>query len=42
MSELQLREMIEKSWDNRDTINTTTTGEIKSAVETTLKLLGDG
>ena len=42
MSELQLREMIEKSWDNRDTINTTTTGEIKSAVETTLKMLGNG
>ena len=42
MSELQLKEMIEKSWDNRDTINTTTTGEIKSAVETTLKMLGNG
>ena len=42
MSELQLKEMIEKSWDNRDTINTTTTGEIKTAVETTLKLLGNG
>ena len=42
MSELPLKEMIEKSWDNRDTINTTTTGEIKSAVETTLKMLGNG
>ena len=39
MSELQLKEMIEKSWDNRDKINTTTTGEIKSSVEKTLKML---
>ena len=39
MSELQLKEMIEESWNTRDSINATTTGEIKSAIEKTLKLL---
>jgi 2,3,4,5-tetrahydropyridine-2-carboxylate N-succinyltransferase len=42
MLELQLKEMIEKSWDNRDKINTTTTGEIRTSVEKTLKMLGNG
>ena len=42
MLELELKQMIEKSWDNRDKINTTTTGEITSSVEKTLKMLGNG
>jgi 2,3,4,5-tetrahydropyridine-2-carboxylate N-succinyltransferase len=38
----QLQEIIENFWEERESINSDTTGEIKDAVETTLKMLGDG
>jgi 2,3,4,5-tetrahydropyridine-2-carboxylate N-succinyltransferase len=42
MLQSQLQEIIENSWEERELINSNTTGEIKDAVETTLKMLGDG
>lgn len=38
----QLEATIEAAFDNRDTINTSTTGEIRDAVETSLNLLDRG
>jgi len=38
----QLEHVIEAAFDNRDTVSTTTTGEIRDAVETALNLLDSG
>jgi len=38
----QLEHVIESAFDNRDTVSTTTTGEIRDAVETALNLLDSG
>jgi len=38
----QLEHVIEAAFDNRDTVSTTTTGEIRNAVETALNLLDSG
>lgn len=38
----QLEHVIEAAFDNRDTVTTTTTGEIRDAVETALNLLDSG
>ncbi len=37
-----LEHVIEAAFDNRDTVSTTTKGEIRDAVETSLKLLDEG
>ncbi|SMD04386.1 2,3,4,5-tetrahydropyridine-2,6-dicarboxylate N-succinyltransferase [Rhizobium sp. RU36D] len=37
-----LEHVIEAAFDNRDTVNTTTKGEVRDAVETSLKLLDEG
>ncbi|MDM7979444.1 MAG: 2,3,4,5-tetrahydropyridine-2,6-dicarboxylate N-succinyltransferase [Rhizobium sp.] len=38
----QLEHVIEAAFDNRDTVSTTTTGEVRDAVETALNLLDSG
>lgn len=39
---MNLQSVIESAWDNRDSINTSTTGEVKDAVETVLNELDAG
>jgi 2,3,4,5-tetrahydropyridine-2-carboxylate N-succinyltransferase len=38
----KLQNIIEKAWDKRDSINTSTTGEIRGAVQQTLDALDSG
>jgi 2,3,4,5-tetrahydropyridine-2-carboxylate N-succinyltransferase len=42
MSNANLQAVIENAWDNRDSVSTSTTGEIRDAVETALELLDSG
>ncbi len=37
-----IKKIIEKTWDNRDSINVNTTGEVRGAVQQTLDALDDG
>lgn len=42
MSNAQIQAIIEKAWDNRDSVSTTTGGEIRDAVESALGLMDSG
>ena len=37
-----LENIINKAWDNKDTISTNTVGEVKDSILETLNLLGNG
>ncbi len=42
MTLAELQPVVEAAWENRDNISTTTTGEIRDAVEATLNALDSG
>ena len=42
MTLAELQPVVDAAWDDRDTISTTTTGEVRDAVEATLNALDSG